>query len=307
MKKTMKLVMLLVLAVVMSANLSAQISKNIVDTTKQWYNGYYNMTFAKTISYRISPEYISLNGKLYNKVLQQIWDDHHQDQDEDLLYQGLLIREESNKVYICFEQQSDKEFLIYDFDAEIGEHYYLPIILLGGRYSDITEFVVTDVDSIDIEGEYVKRISLSPFGPVDFYEDIQWIEGIGSTSGFIENFAGVDVGNTDLRCCFQNDKILYKSSQIRENNNNCIYYASIYNIKDNNFAIFPNPAKDRVTLYSPYSKNDIFFVNMEGRTVKYYHFTGYIGELDIHDLESGFYAILIRDDENIKMLKLFKQ
>ena len=196
MKKTIKkFFLLLALAVAGIMQSHAQVSKNIVDSTKVWNNWEVVTNGIRTNSYKISSEQVELNEILYNKVLQQ----YHSDflLDEDFSYKGILIREDSGKVYILFEQQPDTELLLYNFNAEKDSYYKIPYIARGILSTDSFEdykngFVVTSVDSIEIDNQQLKRITLNPTSDnCEYYEQIQWIEGIGSTMGFIDNFYGI--------------------------------------------------------------------------------------------------------------------
>ncbi len=198
----MKLVMLLVLAVVMSANLSAQISKNIVDTTKQWnvvvhcWNGY------MTYSYRVSNEDTLIADKVYYS-LQMSYDYDTITNTWSKWFQRDWIREDSGRVYIftnrevdtngskgwtmCKSQNTGAEYLLYDFNLQVGDSIgFTREYTFWGGYSEsmFAPVRVTKVDSIEIDGEFYKRISFKD--SVDFMET--WIEGIGSDKGLLESF-----------------------------------------------------------------------------------------------------------------------
>lgn len=79
------------------------------------------MTFTKKYFILNQFEYISLNEKLYNKVLYQSSSNSYQD--EDFIHTGILIREDFSKLFVLMKQQLDSEFLLYDFDVKIEEYY----------------------------------------------------------------------------------------------------------------------------------------------------------------------------------------
>ncbi|MBR1626908.1 MAG: hypothetical protein IJ681_07175, partial [Bacteroidales bacterium] len=303
MKKTIKHFLLPVaLAVAGITQAYSQINKNIVDTTKVWNNFELYTGLIRTNSYKISSEQVELNGKLYNKVLQQFYQIN-----EDFSYKGMLIREDSGRVYIFLEQQLNTELLLYDFNAEKDSHYKIPNIREGYirhglvspyLYSDY--YVVTSIDSIEINNQQLKRITLSPTETFGGLREIQWIEGIGSTMGFIDNFSLVDIGETFLRCCTQENELIYFNDHYYSGSgNDCFLYASIDNVNFEDINIFPNPAKDRLSVSIQRGESEIFFMDCLGRNTKRYELHYGTNNIDIRNLSGGIYTAIIISEEKI--------
>lgn len=73
------------------------------------------------------------------------------------------------------------------------------------------------------------------------------------------------------------------------------------------FSISPNPVHEFISIKS--SINDAYIVtisDLSGKVLYNYNLYGYINQLDISNLCTGFYNILIETDENRKIFKLIK-
>ena len=88
------------------------------------------------------------------------------------------LREEGKRVYIIYEGK-EEETLLYDFGLQVGE------LIEVQRGSDKNSLIVTDVDTIYVDGSWVRRLRMTD-------DDIQtseyslpayWVEGFGSDLG----------------------------------------------------------------------------------------------------------------------------
>ena len=82
---------------------------------------------------------------------------------------------------------------------------------------------------------------------------------------------------------------------------------SIFSIDDNalQIEVFPNPASDWVTITSPYSSNAMFaLVSTSGNTLR----MGSVTEkINVSDLASGLYILMVQDLEGIRSTKFYKK
>jgi len=67
-----------------------------------------------------------------------------------------FIRETEDKE-VFFRNLEDSEGLLYDFDAEINDTIYLINTTSEFEYMDTMAIVVSDIDSIEINGTYKKK------------------------------------------------------------------------------------------------------------------------------------------------------
>ncbi|MTI21522.1 T9SS type A sorting domain-containing protein [Fulvivirga sp. RKSG066] len=74
------------------------------------------------------------------------------------------------------------------------------------------------------------------------------------------------------------------------------------------FSIFPNPANNKVTIYSGKMKApNYMIINTAGRIYQQGVITGNQSEVNVSGLESGFYIVKVTDGENTVVHKLVKQ
>ncbi len=191
---------LLVLVLLFSQlSLFSQEYETIVDTSKQW-NVVYTMInpcappwenqYSTTYVYTLGEE-VEIEGVLYYKVIQ------------DGNFTNNYIREDAqHKVYFIGEGE---EYLLYDFDVEVGDIVY-------GAYNQA--WTITAVETEYYAGADRKKISLDGAG-----EDI-WYEGRGSIRGLTFSLYECIDCYTNLLCYSQNDEIILGAE------GNCNYSSS---------------------------------------------------------------------------------
>ncbi len=131
---------------------------------------------------------------------------------------------DDRKVYVYYEGFDDNdpytedlptgEYLAYDFSAQVGDT--LEVFSKRGWYSTCP-CVVSDVQ-INSETN-LRTIKLYPLGVVDsegnigiFGQEITWIEGVGSPSGFLFDDPKPGGGLFTLLCAYQDDELKYTGS-----------------------------------------------------------------------------------------------
>ena len=83
--------------------------------------------------------------------------------------------------------------------------------------------------------------------------------------------------------------------------------SSLEEISDESFSIFPNPAKEEITIESPYEIERIEINNVQGITQKTITTKGNRVIVPISDLEKGTYLVSIRTSEGNHTKKIVKE
>lgn len=183
------------------------------------------------------------------------------------------------KVYILDTDVNSSKKLMYDFSLEKNDTAVITNSMNCERTMN-----VDSVDSININGEYRKRLYFtSNGGPPE-----TWIEGIGSSFGVI--YAGVNDrciidGGYELSCVFQNDSLLYKATS-----GNCYQESTGFKeetVKSNFSTIKPNPVTGTSQL----------FIRGEASTRYFIKIINILGEEQVSYTLNGQTTITINNSE----------
>ena len=138
--------------------------------------------------------------------------------EESKVYKIAHVRfSEDKKVYALMD---DTEYLVYDFAVQVGDTIET---IVGVGYGSMLQQLL--VHQIDIDGATNRKtITLYPICRIedDEYDEdwvylwdccpVQWIEGVGSTDGFLMGYPPCDwVGGIgcDLLCAYKDDELKY--------------------------------------------------------------------------------------------------
>lgn len=208
------------------------------------------------------------------------------------------VREVNDK-WFFIPADSTKEFMLYDFDIEIGDTVEINNPWMEGEM----ELIVFKVDSVELNGSYYKKFDLGYMVTQEkHYISDYWIKGIGSTQGIYQSgFRLVDAGY-QLLCFHRNDTLVYLDSPdgtcgflstgIRAN-------SSVPDIK-----ISPNPVFDQLSVISNHSLI-IEIYDSAGKKV----ISSDRKQIDVSFLLNGIYIVKICDAKRgfLKSEKLIKQ
>jgi len=180
------------------------------------------------------------NGKAYYELF------------SDVSYGGYVVtyaREDSGRVFF-YTQSCDKEYLMYDFNLNVGDTVFLvdpqhPTSFYNQSnpceltVSDSNEykFVVVDVDSIEYNQVKRKMLKLNSIRRPAYYD--VWVEGIGCMRGITYHVAQHITGVRQLKECYESDTLIFVNENpeyrlgIRESYTAAIYCGDTYN--DANF------------------------------------------------------------------------
>lgn len=115
-----------------------------------------------------------------------------------------LIRTEAKKV-LFKKSVTGKEYLMYDFDLNVGNKVVCPFYNL-----DSTEYTVINIDSISLNGKKRLRLEMLPTPIADYPFPLSWIEGIGNlVNPFYHDVYGRAGVTDEVRCFSTNQGQLY--------------------------------------------------------------------------------------------------
>ena len=174
-----------------------------------------------------------INGQTYTSV------NYYWTLEESKVYKIAHVRfSEDKKVYALMD---DTEYLVYDFSVQVGDTIETIVGAFSG--SMLQQLLV---HQIDIDGATNRKtITLYPICRIedDEYDEdwvylwdccpVQWIEGVGSTDGFLMGYPPCDwVGGIgcDLLCAYKDDELKYTGDLYDEYG--CEYNATEQKLED---------------------------------------------------------------------------
>ena len=205
------------------------------------------------------------------------------------------VREEERKLFF-YSEYCDKEYLMYDFNLNVGDDVYLvdPLIPFSvSQHSDICELTEEDMDYFkckitevdEIEYDQVKRKRLK----VEHYYSNKtgfWIEGIGSMKGIVYQVSSVSMGGVwQLKNCYVSDKLIF----VNENPEYCWVPTSTYDIQQTLINIF---ADENNTLHIVNAKDiPLTMYDIQGRNIKSIFPSDDNYTINISNLPKGLYIV----------------
>jgi hypothetical protein len=210
--------------------------------------------------------------------------------------QIIAIRQENKKIYVILKNGSN-EVLLYDFGLIKGDifHSNATTGLISGTP------IVSNVDSIQMyDGNFRKRITIG--------SDI-WIEGIGSVMGFdfpLRNLLTCDCNSTYELISFAKEEVLSFYNPVLCASFNCCY--SKYTVEKqiikedgNKFDVFPNPARDIITVKSTAEnkKCKLELFDLKGVLVNIYQIDSSEKNIHLNQFQKGLYFYKISTDGSI--------
>lgn len=178
-------------------SIKAQVDIPILQEGAEWTQGFtgsFPMT-TTTFAYRKMQTLgdTTINGVDYEKMYYTLGSNIFDPLESQYFF---AIREDEDGKIWVFPQFSESEYLFIDFGLEIGE----TALVQGANPFDGSGESLTTVlakDSILINGEYRVRLEVQTSCITEY-----WIEGIGSTGGFLRNLDGCFLGGgqQDLFC-----------------------------------------------------------------------------------------------------------
>jgi hypothetical protein len=188
------------------------------------------------------------------------------------------LREENKKVF-CRITPDDPEFVLYDFDLDIGD-----TVILHQCYDASYTGYVAGIDSLLIGDQFHKRYFIQCWEWLSFY----FTEGIGSDAGLLYcDLPWVDFyGN--LYCFSLNDTIYKTNGSGEQSPGNCWQYIGVPEIASEQIEVYPNPVKDYIFVsYDKKCRLELY--DLAGKQCR----NALSDFLNVSDLEQGMYYLRV--------------
>jgi hypothetical protein len=275
----MKKLQIILIIFILVNNLNAQEYYSF-DTTQVYWNEFYesgdwgpdNIFFS---SYFISGDTLIDNHKFFKIYTLS---------DNDSIYIGAF--REFNKLVLYngldyWGFNTDTSIVLYDFNKNLGDTVHT------GTYH---QSVIVEIDSIPISGAYRKRYKMEG--------DQYWIEGIGSTRGFLYPMTAIPTmyWHSELTCFKQMENMVYLNPSFTDCTTRIV--SSVNDLGTNNsIEIYPNPSergRDIIIKSTKITIAKIQFFNQLGTLLSSINCSKKnLVQIDIADYEPGVYIALI--------------
>ena len=193
-----------------------------------------------------------------------------------------VLKEEDGKVWERHLNTS-VETLLYDFTASVGD------TLCFGHPGNC--FVLDSISMVQIGGVDRRKFwfGLEYDGLGNPRAKETWVEGIGSDYGLLwSGYYGVYDGWHCLLCFHQYGELVWENPEY-----GFCTYTAVEETKDSEIFIFPNPAKEKVTIEGV-EATEVKVYNAIGQLVKTVRNTN---EISVADLSRGVYMLRVTDAE----------
>jgi hypothetical protein len=203
------------------------------------------------------------------------------------------IREAPDGKVYFYAEKCGKEFLLYDFDLQVGDSVILMDYFISecslNEQGETTQgasyvYAVTEVDSAAYN--QVKRKYLKLRGERKLF----WIEGVGDITGLLYPSAARS-GVSQLKDCYVGDDLLF----LNDNPEYCFINAEEYqtaNVSSINYGALRVFADRQNILHISNAKNtSLSIYDMQGRMLQAIHPNSDSYEADVSTLPSGVYII----------------
>jgi hypothetical protein len=188
------------------------------------------------------------------------------------------LREENKKVF-CRLSPDLSEFVLYDFDIDIGD-----TVLLHQCYGESYNGYVEGIDSLLVGNQYHKRY---------FIQCWEWIslhitEGIGSDAGLMYcDLPWVDMYGS-LFCFSLNDTMFSTDGSGGNEAGNCWQFIGVPETSVEHMEIYPNPVRDFIHIR--YDKEcRLELIDLTGRQCR----QSISNSIYVHDLQQGIYFLRV--------------
>lgn len=211
------------------------------------------------------------------------------------------LRQDGEKIYAW---ENDTSVLMYDFGLSIGD-----TIPRGGNSGDITifqdDYVVTDIDSLLLGGNYYKRFYFDmPSGSLNLLGDDYFIEGIGHFMGLLHFYDIALDGDHYTHSYARGDSVLFT---FPENGPWCDFNVSINELTPpkKTLKIFPNPVNGTLYIDAPEDVQlDQFTIySISGMKMKTCNSS--CQSIDVSELQDGVYFLELIGKNGFQEVKRF--
>lgn len=208
------------------------------------------------------------------------------------------FRESGQKIYyrgqnnlsISSSYSDTVEYLLYDFNLGVGDS----VLILNCSFpSDSGYLYVQSIDSVLLNGFYYQRWNFSSY----FSTNPQWIEGIGSMSGFFpyNSYSCPIQWDNELACFHENNEdIIFNIFGASSCQTVGLSNLSAYN----DFKLFPNPCNGNfsISLGSGKSNSTITVYDIMGKIVLTERIAKFQENYSIAGYDDGIYFVTVNSN-----------
>ena len=203
---------------------------------------------------------------------------------------------EGDKSIFAFNRKTQKEYLLYDFSAAVGD------TLMSGKCKRDS---VLSIDTVYLGDVPRRQFHLPTPYPVEIST---LVEGIGSTFGFYIHACNIIPNPVVYLQCFCQDGSCIK---FKGNYDCSSLLVANQEINENAFSIHPNPFNDEIEIHFPDAFQhavSIVIVNLIGAVVfeQYHSSPNAVERIALPDLPLGMYVVSIRHQDGITSQKMMK-
>jgi hypothetical protein len=198
------------------------------------------------------------------------------------------------KVYI-YSYPYNQEYLLYDFSLSVGDTVSNWWSEMSGPFGET--FVISSVDSVLINSQYRKRLTIQQSGG---WFSVQIMEGIGSGQGLFMVLMPFE--HYELLTCFQGDGALIYSNGSHTSCGDLLSSKEI-NYLQTNVAVFPNPSNGKFQIKTEVGFNQLEITDVLGKTIYKSEIKNRSAEIDLSDKLPGIYFVRLSDLEGNSVVK----
>ncbi len=220
-----------------------------------------------------------------------------------------LIRDDDNhkKIYFKSQYYGALEFLLYDFSLKKDSTFELTIhYIINDKASSITWLreKVTSVDSVEMNGakrlriRFANKTNVWSVNEQSVTDTLDWIEGVGANLGLIDYYY---TPYNSFLCFSEGNQFIYKNP-IGLNCDYAVEGLGISTITTSELTIFPNPAKDIVTIQNNQPMDNIKLYSLDGAELMHFSNLDAKYQLNLRPLKRGVYIINV-DGQLRKIVK----
>ena len=269
----------------------------LIEENKQW-NVCSNVAnvYEYTTAYKWFGEDTVINDLTYKIIYSSETNDPYQWQIDCFMREDTATQ----KVYQRYYPDIHGERIVYDFNLNEGD----TICCDSEPHEDYNCLVVQSVNDIILgDGITRKKIELG-YSYDDFvFVEETWIEGIGCNMGVTRGMTWMFTGSIDwLMCMTVNDELIYRDNAPQ----NCWRsgHLGIDNIDNEDFLIYPNPAREYTYIdFGGSMSGEMEIYGIAGMLVAKLEYNGEALRLDLTDLQPGVYFVRL-GNATMKFVKM---
>ncbi len=190
-----------------------------------------------------------MNGDtvMFGKTYKKLYETNYDSIINSKIYIGAIRQDSASRVYFVKDSSfrfftffppeftQDKEVLLYDLGAGIGDTVIIP--------NNVDSFnIISGADSVLINGEYRQRLQVNTQALMG---QVYWIEGIGSSKGLFSPALDEFEWNFRLNC-YEDQNIFWNNPEL--SGESCFTVSTSEEKRSPTVQIYPNPASSHIII-----------------------------------------------------------